>query len=162
MTKDAGPAHHEVRDGSRVLRFAGELLATVSSRRVGAERWSEVSLYLLPDGGYVIAKSGYSTVTHTEDCPKVKASMPTWVDAREEHSLPRTACEICQPHLMLPDPQYRMERIRHRALVAEDAEMAVAVLLEERERPPALIRRLLQTAAMTDHALRDATRTTLR
>lgn len=63
---------HQVRDGSRLLTFEGDLLGCVSSRRDGAPRWTEMSIYKTHGtGSYVLEKVGLSVVTHVEGCPGI-------------------------------------------------------------------------------------------
>lgn len=151
--KNPGP-RHAVRDGSRVLRFDGDLMITLSSQRAGAPRWSQISLYRLIPDGYVVEKVGYSAVTHNPDCRKVRSDMIAWADAhREDREVDRVPCEECQPDLRDMDAQLRLERTRHSAFVVPDAPGLVSLLTEDRNVIPALITRVLDAAAELDERI---------
>lgn len=62
---------HQVRDGSRLIMFEGELLGFSSSEREGVSRWTEMSVYLTDGGSYVLEKVGRSLVCHMPECPDV-------------------------------------------------------------------------------------------
>lgn len=148
--KDPGP-RISVRDGARVLRFDGDLIASLSSKRPGAPRWSQISLYRLRSSGYVVEKVGYSAVTHDPGCLKVRSDMPAWADAHpEEREIGRVPCLECQPDMSEMDAQLRLERTRHRAFVVPDAIGLVDLLTGDRDVVPALITRVLDAAAACD------------
>lgn len=58
---------HEVRDGSRVVRFEGSLLAEASSRWGDSPRWTELALYRTAAGTYVLAGVGRSVLPGETD-----------------------------------------------------------------------------------------------
>lgn len=145
---------HAVRDGSRVLRFDGDLMITLSSRRIGVPRWSQISLYRLEPEGYVVEKIGISAVAHEPWCRKVHTGMIAWADAhREDREIERVACDECQPRLDQIDAQLKLERTRHQGFVVPDAEGLVSLLTEDRVEVPILITRVLDAAAELDEAI---------
>jgi hypothetical protein len=147
---------HAVRDGSRVLRFDGELLIALSSQRPGVPRWSRVSLYRLNDG-YVVEKVGVSAVTHEPWCRRVRPDMIAWADAHEEdRRVRRVPCLECQPDLREVDAQLRLESTRYRSFVVPDAAGLVSLLTEGRAEVPILITRVLDAAAEIDEEIADA------
>ena len=118
---------HQVRDGRHILRFDGDVLASGSSARVRATRWSEIAVYRLVDG-YLVARTGYSTVAHRPECAKVNWRMTSWIDLEDvaESRRPRTSCDECQP-VVGPgmDPQTMIETTLYSAtLAATPAELA--------------------------------------
>ncbi len=62
---------HQVRDGSRLLTFEGARLGTVTSKRDGVPRWTEMSVFKTVGGQYVLEKVGRSVVTHMPGCPEI-------------------------------------------------------------------------------------------
>lgn len=133
-----------VRDGSRLLRFHGQRLAFSSSERPGVQRWSELTLYQTATGEYLIQKVGRSTVAHSPECHYVTHRMPSWLDAREEGRVRRTPCVECQPLVGDDmDPHTRLEPQRYTLLRAATLTEVRNVLTEGRDRPPAVIARLL-------------------
>lgn len=147
---------HAVRDGSQVLHFAGDVLAVANSRRPNAERWSEIAVYRMKGGGYLVSKIGYSTVTHDPECSRVRKDMPEWANASEERALPRSACAECRPDLIEMSPHLRVEKTKHRAVVAHDAALVIDVLLDGRDHPPPLVARVLDLAAESDDGIKRA------
>jgi len=142
---------HLVRDGSRVLRFDGELLVAMSSQRPGIPRWSRIVVYRLTPEGYVVEKTGVSAVTHQPWCIKVRQDMIAWADAHEEdRAVQRVPCLDCLPDVRHLDAQLRLERTRHKAFVVPDAEGLVDLLVEDRLTVPTLITRVLDAASEID------------
>jgi hypothetical protein len=66
---------HQVRDGSRLLQFEGEVLGSISSQREDP-RWTEITLYRTVGGFYVLEKVGRSVVTHMPGCPEIRGEIP--------------------------------------------------------------------------------------
>lgn len=148
--KNPGP-RHAVRDGSRVLRFDGELLVGMSSQRPGVPRWSRISLYRLRPEGYVVEKVGVSAVTHQPWCRKVRSDMIAWADAHDEdRDVRRVPCLECLPDVRELDAQLRLERTRHKAFVVPDAEGLVDLLVADRVEVPFLVSRVLDAASQID------------
>ena len=87
---------YEVRDGSRILKFNGRLLAESSSWRRRSYRWVEFSLYKTENGSYVLSRIGASLLFHGAACPLVKRYS---LSETPYSSLDRDAiaCEECNP-----------------------------------------------------------------
>ena len=116
---DADIGVQTVKDGNRILRFVGLRLASVSSARAGAPRWSELTVYRLRNGEYLLEKVGRSTVCHRPECPRVTRAMPSWLEAREEGRVHRTPCPECQPLVgNAMDPHTRLEAQRYTVMSA--------------------------------------------
>jgi hypothetical protein len=88
----------EVKDGDRVLRFEGDLLAHSSSHRTDAERWVEFDLYCTRKGKYVVSRVAYSVVYHDIGCQVVRPSrhQPAQVATLTKDSRP---CTLCKPQV---------------------------------------------------------------
>jgi len=124
---------HELRDGGRVVKFTGELLARVSSERRTAPRWTEMELYRTERHVYVIHKIGRSIVFHLSDCLQAKQSRMPYghevpggvrqLDLREMFPAPD-----CSPSRTDPPETLRFERTRSWAGIAETAEKAIEML----------------------------------
>lgn len=124
-------AEFEVRDNRRVLRFAGELLAEVSSRRA-VPRWTELTVYRLNGaGGYMWARVGRSRMAHRPECSKITWQMTTWADLEDadESQIERVPCPVCQP-VTWPqlDPQAVVETTRYQAQIARGPENLVELI----------------------------------
>ena len=148
MSTDA-MAPQEVRDGSRIIRFTGVLIARSSSERPNAPRWSELSLYSMVSGQFMLGKVGRTTVAHDPECPRVTRRMPSWLEAREEARVRRTPCPECGPVVGdLMDPHTRLEPQRYTAMILPSLDDVVTVLSEGRgrEQLPPVIDRLLRDA----------------
>jgi hypothetical protein len=108
---------YEVRDGSRILKFNGKLLAESSSWRRRSYRWVEFQLYKTENGSYILSRVGISLLFHGAVCPLVKRyglqELP-YTDL-DKDAVP---CEECNPDssagLVFP------EKTRHWALVSEE------------------------------------------
>lgn len=116
---------YEVKDGSRILKFEGKLLATSSSWKRGSTRWIEFSLYRTESGSYVLSRVGVSLVYHGAACPLVKryGLVESSIENLNEDSLP---CEECQPSLELP--VIFPEKYRNWAQVSEEPEAVLEAL----------------------------------
>jgi hypothetical protein len=66
---------HQVRDGTRLLSFEGDVLATISSQR-DDPRWTEMTLYRTVSGVYILEKVGRSVVTHMPGCSEIRGTIP--------------------------------------------------------------------------------------
>lgn len=143
-----------VRDGQRVLRFQADVLAAASSHRPGVLRWSEIVIYRLAGGQYVISKVGRSVVAHRPDCSKVYPDMPTWLEAGEEAQVHRTGCLECLPEVGdQMDPQTVLEAQRYTVLRAgTPAELQDVLTLRKVGPLPRLVRDVLDRVAASDVA----------
>lgn len=86
----------EVKDGTRVLQFNGNLLAKSSSWRRGSTRWIEFELYRTENGSYVLSRVGVSVVFHSSTCPLVRKYGLHEIDSQDlvDEALP---CDVCRP-----------------------------------------------------------------
>jgi len=147
-------ALRQVRDGARVLRFQAAVLGAATSQRPGAPRWSELTVYRLEDGTYLISKVGRSMVAHDPRCLRVNRHMLPWSKAIEigEDLGPRVPCEDCRPEVDPIAATALLESTRSRAIIAPTAEHAVETLTESRAQLllPMLVREVLAQCAQTD------------
>lgn len=143
-----------VRDGTRVMRFAADVLATASSHRPGVMRWSELVIYRLADGQYVISKVGRTVVAHRPECSRVYPDMPTWLEAGEEAQVHRIGCLECLPEVGdQMDPQTVLEAQRYTVLRAKDPANLQAALADGRTgQLPRLVRDVLTQVQARDEA----------
>lgn len=146
-----------VRDGGRTLRFQAAVIGAATSQRGSAPRWSELVVYRLTDGSYLISKIGRSTVAHRPDCLRVNHRMITWgsAPAHGEDMVPRVPCPDCRPdlsHGIAADT--KLEVTRYKAILAHDAEMATQLLVADRMTMlvPQLVRDILAQCAQADGA----------
>lgn len=151
---------YEVKNGARILRFEGEVLATSSSKRPGSPRWIEFSLFRTDKGSYVLSRVGVSHVYHSSVCPLVgryglhEAS----VDDLPPIAVP---CEECDPDYS--DPIIFPETFRHWTLVTEDPETVLEALYKPDTRTNTkyltrVAERLLEDASRVDAAIDQAYR----
>jgi len=147
-----------VRDGGRVLKFDAAVLAAVTSQRAGAPRWSELVVYLLRDGRYIVSKVGRSQIAHKESCPRVTWRMPLWIDAPSEEQGRRMACPECLPVISRSgiDPMLHVEVTRYSVLTAEDSTALLEVLTEGRDHLPLLVREAISQIQRNDPAFSPA------
>jgi hypothetical protein len=150
---------HAVRDGARLLEFQGAVLGAATSKRGSAPRWSELVVYRLLDGSYLISKIGRSLVAHQPFCRRVNHRMITWSRASEQDEFlePRVPCPDCQPDLkngLAPDTV--LEVTRYRLITAPTAENAVSAMEDPLADPalplPKLVRDVLAQCAEKDQA----------
>lgn len=134
-----------VRNGREILRFEAKVVAAATSQRPGVERWSELVVYQLPSGQYVVSKIGRSVLAHRPECLLVSDEMVPWLEAEEEAQVHRYPCLECNPEVgNRMDPQTMLEPSRYTVLRARDGEELRQVLTQGREHLPGIIRKLLQ------------------
>lgn len=146
---------HAVRDGARLLRFSGVVLGSATSQRGSAPRWSELVVYRLVDGNYLISKIGRSTVAHRPDCLRVNHRMVTWgsAAAHGEDRVQRVGCRDCRPDLASGIAADTMlEVTRYRAILAHNAEEAAQSFMGDRAAllMPQIVRDVLAQCAQAD------------
>lgn len=151
---------YEVKNGARILRFEGEVLATSSSKRPGSPRWIEFSLFKTDKGSYVLSRVGVSHVYHSSVCQLVSryGLHEASVDDLPPIAVP---CEECDPDYS--DPIIYPETYRHWTLVTDDPETVLEALYkpDSRSNTKYLTRvaeRLLEDASRVDAAIDQAYR----
>jgi hypothetical protein len=82
-----------VRDDDEVLEFAGELIATATTRQPGKARWLDMKLYRTTDGTgrYVIGRTGRSLMVHRLN-GSCNRGVPVPVTSLGEDAVP---CQLC-------------------------------------------------------------------
>jgi hypothetical protein len=92
---------YEVKDGSRTLKFSGQLLGESSSYRGDSYRWIEFKLYRTETGKYILSRIGVSRVFHSSTCLLVKKYGLSEVHPTElrDEAIP---CNECNPSEDLP------------------------------------------------------------
>ena len=126
---------YRVPNGSRSVRFMGQLLAFESSERSNVSRWSELSIYRTQGNQFVAHRVGISCVAHSINCNSIMGkNLPSVVDiglneCPAEHRQP---CPECRPDILrqiAEDPaSLRAETDRHWAAICEDAYTLVQAL----------------------------------
>lgn len=144
-----------VRDGKRVLRFTAQVVGSVTSSRPGVPRWSELAVYRLQPGQYLVSKVGRSTVAHLPSCAHANPRrMKSYIEAGEEGAVHRTACPECHPAVGDDmDPHTLLEASRHTVLQAHSAEGLVELLSENRPVLPEIVAELLKQVSKNDTAV---------
>lgn len=149
----------EVRDGNRVLRFDGELLAESSSRQRGQYRWVEFQLYRTKGGSYVLSRIGQTKLYHALDCAIVQRNglKPS---AAEYVAPDSVACAECDPEDMLE--QVAVEKPRYFALKSDSAEAVLESLYKYDDTDTRYLTkvalRLIEEAAAVDPRIEKAYR----
>lgn len=160
-------ARRRVLDHGRILEFDAAVLASGTSRRPGVPRWSELVVYRVSDGSYLISRVGRSTVAHQEGCGSITWRTPRWLDATpEEQQVSRVPCLRCRPRIGPGgiDPTLFVEPDWTVVMLPQDADAIIGILLESPtgrprspEEVPALILDMLdQLAGCGDPALEAA------
>lgn len=124
-------ALRQVRDGQRILRLQAAVIGAATSQRGSVPRWSELVVYRLPDGNYLVSKVARSTVAHRPECARVRKWMVPWKRAADygEERVNRVPCSDCWPNLRPPlDPELRLEVTHYQAFAAPDVESAVRAM----------------------------------
>jgi hypothetical protein len=119
-----------VKNDDEVLEFAGEVVATATTRQPGKVRWLDITLYRVTDGTgrYVIARTGRSLAVHRQHGCNRGVPMP--VSELPDDSVP---CHICAtPELavlkMMPQGVANREADHHSATVCANATEMLARL----------------------------------
>lgn len=92
---------YEVKDGSRILQFEGQLLGESSSQGEDSTRWIEFKLYKTESGSYILSRVGVSLVYHGAAChlvSKYKLNETSSGSIRND----ATPCEECLPSRDVP------------------------------------------------------------
>lgn len=157
---------YEIRDGGRVVKFTGELLARVSSERKSSPRWTEMEIYRTERGLYVLHKLGRSLVFHSPDCLQARQGrlphgheVPGGIKPLDLRDM--SPCPSCNPSYLDPPETLRFERTRSSAVVAETAEKAIDSLHRNdngQRTLPWIASDLIEIASKVDADLRRAYR----
>lgn len=145
---------HQIPDGSRTLRFEGDLIAHSTSWRRGSGRWVEFSLYRTLAGQYVLARTGFSLLYHDPGC-EVAARNSLSISPSAALDRDAVPCIDCQPADMLPE--VAVESPRFWGHVSEDPEGVVEALQRHDSHGSRYLtrvaQRLLEEAGRVDPAL---------
>lgn len=129
---ETSPVTYQVRDGSRLLTFEGELLGSISSRR-DDPRWTEMAVYRTVGGSYVLEKVGRSVLTHMPGCPEIIGNIPRFQAAHPGDD-PDDGYVY---HHCVPDiydfTQLLVEEDRYWAVIAKDPANIVDALYRRRQ-----------------------------
>lgn len=89
----------QVRDGNRLLTFDGRLLASISSRESGKDRWTEMNVYKTAGGSYILEKVGRSIRLHMPGCQDILKDLPLFQQEHpgEDPEDGYSWCDRCSP-----------------------------------------------------------------
>jgi len=115
----------EVRDGARILRFEGQLLAESSSRRPTPDstRWIEFVLYKTDGGSYILGRIGRSLLFHSKGCSVVDRNGLRPGGVVDSDAVP---CTLCRP--VATESSLYIEQTRYWAQVSESPEAVLSAL----------------------------------
>lgn len=151
---------YKIRDGQRVLEFEGEELGFSTSKRYGAVRWIEFTLFkTAEDGKYILSRVGFSKLYHLPEC-EISERSRLEETPREEIIDGDQPCDVCNPHLS-DFPFVSFEREKHWARVFDTPEEVIDGLMKKDLKSgnrymTAVARRLLDDAGQVDDALYEA------
>jgi hypothetical protein len=127
----------QVRDGDRLLTFDGELLAHVSSRIDGRDRWTEMRVYRTTGGSYILEKVGRSIRLHMPGCPDMKEDLPLFQSEHpgDDPDIGYTWCDQCAPPIgeEYDFPSLLVEEDRFWATLSTDPEVIIDATWRKRE-----------------------------
>jgi hypothetical protein len=136
------PRRYQLRDDRKKVAFTGICLASISSKRTGVQRWTQVSIFRTEAGRYIVERIGVSVVAHRIDCDNVANKKPYGIDALMPDEAPvseRQPCNICKPdikELLRTDPaSLTFEQDKHRTQIWERADDMVGSLYTQRTSP---------------------------
>lgn len=147
----------QVKDGSRIIQFEGDHLASSSSRRGSSQRWIEFNLYRTGSGVYVLAREGVSKVYHAPGCSVIRRN--ALVDMpRSELATDMQPCDLCKPD-ETDFPMIYPERPRYWAQVCDTPSAVLDVLYKYDDAGSRYLtlvaQRLLEDASNVDSAIAD-------
>lgn len=127
----------QVRDGNRLLTFDGELLASITSRGDGKDRWTEMRVYKTQGGSYILEKVGRSIRLHMPGCVEIIKDLPLFQQEHpgEDPEVGYSWCERCSPPI---GEEYDftallVEEDRFWATISTDPEVIIDALWRKRE-----------------------------
>ena len=153
----------EVRDGSRIFAFDGEMLGSVSSHRPSSPRWSEYKLYKTVGGMYILEKIGRSIVVHQPGCPRIVEALNRFESMHPGRD-PEDGwwfCESCVHGGQYDLTALLVESDRNWAIVSEQADQVVDALYRKKagaKSLPRLSLDLLDQVARVDDSIASAFR----
>jgi hypothetical protein len=125
--------------GELCLRAA--VLGAGTTERPGAPRWTELTVYRLPQrveeppaGEYVVAKVGRSVMAHHPSCRLARPRVMARLDPRSVMTVPPVRCLECLVDLSSPDTL--LERTKFQVLRARTPGDLLKVLLQGRPGTP--------------------------
>lgn len=151
----------QVRDGSRLLSFDGELLATASSRTPDRDRWTEMRIYRTSGGSYILEKVGRSIRLHMPGCGDILPGkdLPLFQSEHpgDDPEVGYSWCERCSPPIgeEYDFPSLLVEEDRFWATISTDPEVIIDALWRKREgyrRLPRISTQLLTDLCLVDPA----------
>lgn len=150
----------QVRDGSRLLTFDGELLASISSRDSEAkDRWTDMAVYKTAGGSYILEKVGRSVRLHMPGCPDILKDLPLFQQAHpgEDPEVGYSWCDVCSPPIgeEYDFPSLLCEEDRYWATISTEPEVIIDALWRKREgyrRLPRISVQLLTELSAVDPA----------
>lgn len=149
----------QVRDGNRLLTFDGKLLAAISSREPGKDRWTEMSVFQTTGGSYILEKVGASIRLHMPGCSEIIKDLPLFQQEHpgEDPEVGFSWCELCSPPIgeEYDFPSLLVEENRYWATVSDDPKVIIDALYRKREgytRLPRISVKLLEDLEQVDPA----------
>lgn len=146
----------QVKDGSRILQFDGEMIGTSTSWHRSSPRWVEFKLYKTSgEGRYVLTRVGMSLLYHLPECEVVSRNS-LHETARSDLDPNAVGCDVCQPD-MINIPIVCPERPRHWAQVCDNPTSVIKALTKfdsaGNQYLTFVAQRLLETASERDGQL---------
>ena len=137
MTHATPVFDQQVRDGNRLLTFDGKLLASITSRETGKDRWTEMRVFKTTGGSYILEKVGRSIRLHIPGCGDILKDLPLFQqehpgdDPEEGYSW----CGRCSPPI---GEEYEfttllVEEDRFWATISEDPDVIIDALWRKRD-----------------------------
>lgn len=149
-----------VMDGQRILQFEGSQIGFSTSKRRGAVRWIEFTLYRTDEEHqYILSRVGFSKLYHLPECEIAERSRLD-ESPRGELEPDDSPCELCKPE-QSNFPFVSFEKEKHWARVCKTPVDVIEALMKVDIRSnnkymTAVARRLLEDAGQTDDALYEA------
>jgi hypothetical protein len=120
-----------VPNDDEVLEFAGELIATATTRQPGKARWLDMRLYRTTDGTgrYIIGRTGRSLMVHRHN-GSCNRGVPVPVASLEDDVVPCQLCGTPSPSVLKMTPRglANREADHHSATVCSSAAEMLARL----------------------------------
>lgn len=146
-----------VMDGQRILQFEGSEIGFSSSKRRGAVRWIEFTLYKTDEEHqYILSRVGFSKLYHLPECEIAERSRLD-ESPRAELEDEDSPCDICRPD-QSEFPFVSFEKEKHWARVCKTPTDVIEALMKvdiksNNKYMTAVARRLLEDAGTVDDAL---------